>query len=75
MDFWKLSNGKYIVKLKKDEGLDDDCDIKNILPVRLGAFLSNCKTTMKKFCREIDGFYTENIFYSDTDSLYIERNF
>ena len=75
LDFWKLSNGNYIVNLKKDEGLDDDCDIKKTLPVRLRAFLSISKKKMYKFFREIDGFYTKNIFSSDTDSLYIERNF
>ena len=27
LDYWKLPNGNYIVKMKKDDGLDDDCDI------------------------------------------------
>ena len=26
LDYWKIPNGKYIVKMKKDDGLDDDCD-------------------------------------------------
>ena len=26
LDFWKLPNGKCIVKMKKDDGLDDDSD-------------------------------------------------
>ena len=34
----KLPNGKYTVKIKKDERLDYDCVIKNILPAHLGAF-------------------------------------
>ena len=38
LDYWKLLNGNYIVKMKKDDGLDDDCDIKNNLPAVLGAF-------------------------------------
>ena len=29
LDYWKLPNGNYFVKMKKDDGLDDDCDIKN----------------------------------------------
>ena len=37
LDYWKLPNGKYIVKMKKDDGLDDDCDIKNTLPAVLGV--------------------------------------
>ena len=38
LDFWKLQNGNYIVKVKEDDGLDDDCDNKNTLPAHLGAF-------------------------------------
>ena len=30
---------------------------------------------MNKFIREINGFYNNNIYYTDTDSLYIEKNF
>ena len=43
LDYWKLPNGNYILRMKKDDGLDDnDCDIKNSLPARLRAFfLSN----------------------------------
>ena len=28
LDYWKLQNGNYIVKLKKDDGLDSDNDVK-----------------------------------------------
>ena len=36
--------------MKKDDGLDDDCDIKNTLPAVLGAFiLSNSKRIMNNF--------------------------
>ena len=43
-EYWKLPYGNYIVKMKKDDGLDDDCDIKNPLSAVLGAFtLSNSK--------------------------------
>ena len=53
LDYWKLPNGNYIVKMKKDDGLDDDCDIKNTLPAVLGAFiLSNSKRIMDNFIRE-----------------------
>ena len=74
LDYWKLPNGNYIVKMKKDDGLDDDCDIKNTLPAVLGAFtLSNSKRIMNNFIREINGFYENNIYYTDCDSLYIEK--
>ena len=76
LDYWKLLNGKYIVKMKKDDGLDDDCDIKNTLPAVLGAFiLSNSKGIMNNFIREINGFYNNSIYYGNTDSLYIEKKY
>ena len=74
LDYWKLPDENYIGKMKKDDGLDDDCDNKNTLPVHLGAFiLSNSKRSMKNFIRETDRFYNINIYYSVTDSLYIEK--
>ena len=76
LDYWKLPNGNYIVKMKKDDGLDDDCDNKNTLPAVLGAFnLSNSKRIMNNFIREINGFYNNSIYYEDTDSLYIEKKY
>ena len=48
--------------MTKDDGLDDDCDIKNTLPAHLGAFLlSNSKGIMNYFIREINGFYNKSI--------------
>ena len=76
LDYWKLTNGNYIVKMKKDDGLDDDCDIENTLPAVLGAFiLSNSKRIMNNFIREINGFYNNSINYTDCDSLYIEKKY
>ena len=76
LDYWKLPNGNYIVKMKKDDGLDDDCDIKNTLPAVLGAFiLANSRRIMNKFIREINGFFENNVYYTDTDSLYIEKKY
>ena len=76
LDYWKLPNGNYIVKMKKDDGLDDDCDIKITLPAVLGAFiLANSRRIMNKFIREINGFYENDTYYTDTDSLYIEKKY
>ena len=76
LDYWRLPNGNYIVKMKKDDGLDDDCDIKNTLPAVLGAFiLANSRRIMNKFIREVNGFYENNVYYTDTDSLYIEKKY
>ena len=75
LDYWKLPNRNYIVKLKKDDGLDSGNDVKNTIPSQLGAFiLSNSKPIMNKLNREINGFYNNSIYYGDTDSLYIEKN-
>ena len=76
LEVWRLPNGNYIVKMKKDDGLDNnDCDIKNSLPAYLGAFvLSNSKRFMNNFIGEINGFCSNNIYHTDTDSLYIEKN-
>ena len=76
LDHWKLPNGKYIVKMKKGDGLDDDCDNKNTLSAVLGAFiLSISRRIIKKFIREKNEFYKNNIYYTDTDSLYIEKKY
>ena len=76
LGYWKLPKGNYIVKMKKDDGLDDDCDIKNTLPAVLGAFtLGNRRRNMNKFVREINGFYNSSINYGDTDSLHIEKKY
>ena len=76
LDYCRLPNGNYIVKMKRDDGLDDDCDIKNSLPAVLGAFiLSKSKRIMNNFIREINGFYNNSIYYGDTDSLYIEKKY
>ena len=75
-DYWKLPNGNYIVKLKKDDRLEGDNDLKNTLPSQLGAFiLGNSKRIMNNFIREINGFYNNSIYYTDTDSFYIEKKY
>ena len=74
LDYWRLPNGKYIVKLKKDDGLDGDNDVKNSMPSHLAAFiLSKSKRIINNFCTEINGFYNKSIYYGDTDSLYMEK--
>ena len=73
-DYWRLPNGSFIIRMKKNDGLDDDCDIKNTLPAGLGAFIfSNSKRIMNNFIRERHGFYNNSIYYGDTDSLYIKK--
>ena len=54
LDYWILQDGNYIVKFKKDGGLDcENDDVKNTLPSHLGAFiLSNSKRIMNNCIRE-----------------------
>ena len=75
-DYWRLLNANYIVKMKKDDGLDDDCDIKNTLTAVLAAFiLSNSKRILNNFMKEINGFYNNSIYNTDCDSLYIGKKY
>ena len=49
LDYWRLPNGSYFVKLKQDDQLDGDNDDKTFLPSRLGAFIpSNIKRIKNK---------------------------
>ena len=69
LDYWKLPNGSYIVKYKKDERLEGDNDAKNTLPSHVGAFiLSNSERILNNFIREVNRFYIGSIYYGDTDS-------
>ena len=53
LDYWRLPNGNYFVKLTKDDGLDDDWDFKKTLSAHLGAFiLNNRKRILNDFNRE-----------------------
>ena len=73
-DYWRLPNGHYIVQLSLDEGVDGEIDNKNTMPSQLGAFiLSNSKRITNNFVEVIDGCKSNNVFYQDTDSLYIEK--
>ena len=74
LDYQIINYGNYIVKLKDDEGLQDEVKNVNSMPLHLGAFvLSNSKRTMKNFIHAIDGFYSHDVYFTDTDSLYMEN--
>ena len=63
LDYWKLANGSYIIKMEKDVGLDGDKDVKNTLTSHLGAFiLHNSKRILNKFFGEINDFLTMVFF-------------
>ena len=76
LKYWRLPKGNKIVKIKKDDVLDDDCDIKNTLSAVLGALiLSNSERFMNNFIREKNGFYYNSKYSGDTDSLYKEKKY
>ena len=73
-DYWKISGINYIVKMIDDAGLEDEVKKINTMPLHLGAFvLSNSKRIIKNFIHPINGFHTNEVYYTDTDSLYIEN--
>ena len=75
-EWFPLKNGNFIVILEDDEGVDDYDKAKSIntMPSHFGSFiLSNSKRLMNNVFREIDGFYSNNIYYGDTDSGYIHK--
>ena len=73
-DYWKISGINYIARKTDDGGLEDEVKKLNIMPLHLGAFvLSNSKRIMNNFINANNGFYTNDVYYTDTDSLYIEN--
>ena len=65
----QITKWQNIVKLKKDDGLDHDIDVKNKLPAQLGAFiLSNSKRIMINFIREINGFFKQFLTVYTTET-------
>ena len=74
LDYQKINHGNYIVKMKDDEGLEDEVRKVNTLALQLAVFiLSNKKRIMKNFIHAIDGFYSNDVYYTDADGLYIEN--
>ena len=76
-DYWTESSINYIVKMIDDAGLEDE--VKNLIsmPRHLGAFVlsnskRNSKRVMNNFIHAINGFYTNDVYYRDTDSVNIE---
>ena len=74
LDYQKTNHGNYIVKIKDDEGIEDEVRKVNTLLLQIAIFiLSNSKRIMNNFIHAIDGFYSNDVYYTDTDSLYNEN--
>ena len=75
-EWFPLKNGNLIVKLEDDEGVDDYDKAKSIntMPSHFGSnILSHSKRLGNNVFHEIHGFYSNNIYYGDTDSGYIHK--
>ena len=54
--------------------MEDDVKKLNSMPLHPVAFvLSNSKRIMNNSIHAINGFYTNGVYYTDTDSIYIEN--
>ena len=76
-EWFPLKNGNLIVKLEDDERVDDYDKAKSIntMPSHFGCYiLSHSKRLMNNVIKQINGFFTNTIYYTDTDSLYIHKN-
>ena len=70
---WRISHSNYIVKMVDDKGLEDDVQKLNTMPLHGSFVLSNSKRVMNNFMHAINGFYTNDLYYEDTDSMYFEN--
>ena len=76
-EWFPLKNNNFIVNLENDEGIDDYNKAKsmNTMPSHFGSnILSHTKRIMNDVIKQTDGFYNNNIYYTDTDSLHIHKN-
>ena len=62
------------MKLKQDDGLECETDLENTMPALLGSFnLSNSGRILNSFIRDFNAFKTNDVYQTDTYSLYIEK--
>ena len=73
-DYWKKTHCNCIGKMIAVGGLEDEVKKLNTMRLHLGAFIiSIIKRIMNNFIHAIDGFHTNDLYYEDTDSMYIEN--
>ena len=72
----EISERQLYSKIKKDDELDGNNELKITLPSHLGAsLLSNSNRIMNIFIREKNRFYNNSIYYGHTDSICIEKKY
>ena len=73
-EYWKIPGSNHIVEMIHDAGLEVEIRTLNTMPLHLGSFvLSNIIQIMNNFIHAINGLYTNDFYYTDTDNLYIEN--
>ena len=73
-DYWRRSHGNFCVKLIDNKRLEDEVKKLNTMPLHLRAFvISNGKRVMHNFIHANNGFNTNDFYYGDTDSSYLEK--
>ena len=71
---WKISGGNFIVEMIDVARLEYEVKMLNTMPLRMRAFvLGNSRLIINDFIRAINGFYTNDLYYKDTDSMYTEN--
>ena len=71
-DNWKISHGNYIFEIVDNLGLEHEVEKLNTMLLHVGAFvLSISRPIMNGFLHANNGFYKNNSYYNDTDSLCI----
>ena len=69
-DYSKIGYGNFMVRMADDAGLEDVGKKLKTMPLPLEAFvLSNSKGIRNNFIHAINGFYTNDVCYTDTYSL------
>ncbi|ESP03444.1 hypothetical protein LOTGIDRAFT_171384 [Lottia gigantea] len=77
INYEKVNDSQYIVEINEEEKEFDCTPPKStrLTPSHLGSFvLSHSEKIINNFIRVIDGFYKPEIYYTDTDSLYISSS-
>ena len=76
-EWWPRKSGILLVKMADDATVDDRDVAKSIkqLPFHLGSYnLGHSKRLTNYVIQEADCFFSDKIYYGDTDSAYVHKN-
>ena len=70
-----LPSGEYLITNGIDPGNDKIKEVDKCMPSNLGILvLSHSERILNKFLHVMDGFYSNETSYQDTDSLYMHMD-